>query len=95
MTPKTKHRLALTSTTSILLFLDAYYLGHGIDGCDSDAQRLPYIIGLILFLVFSGLVISAPLGKKTLQKFMFLLAKIAVILIVLAVAFYLSFTLCF
>ena len=95
MNQRAKKYLALSGLTGALLLLDAYYTGHIVDACDSEAQKPPFYLGLILFLAFIGFVGTVPLGNTRIKKIIYSLAKIALILAFAGLLVIMSFTLCF
>ena len=78
-----------------LLLIDAYYLGHVADACNTDAQKPYYYLGTALLVVFIGLVVMLPFGKSTLKKLLYSLAKLIGVLVFIAALLLLSFSLCF
>ncbi len=93
---KIKHHFALIGMVGLATFLDALYLGHGFLACTDESQTNPYLfLGIVLFLIFTGLVLLAPLGQTTQSKLLNYLAKITLIIIFAVILFFTSFTLCF
>jgi amino acid transporter len=95
MNPKANKYLIAAGILWAVLFLNAFYLGRIADACDQNANLLPPIVSVILLIIFIGLIFRAPLGKSDLQKLIYGLSKVAVIVVLVGFIYFISISLCF